>query len=116
MNIINSDLIGIPSDIGVWTELHAKRRMQLCPNNFRSDVFLDANGRAQYSNDQTEMDKAQISWTERHEALFMSFCPGDQTVISCYPMVCVAKSSRIFALIISIAMRFSPPRGTIKSA
>ncbi|MDP3705139.1 MAG: hypothetical protein Q8R24_04425, partial [Legionellaceae bacterium] len=25
---------------GLWTELHAKRRMQFCPNNFRSVMFI----------------------------------------------------------------------------
>ncbi|MDP3705097.1 MAG: hypothetical protein Q8R24_04205, partial [Legionellaceae bacterium] len=71
---------------GLWTKLHAKKRMQFRPNNFRSVKFTDIYywvksiyfmKTVAYSviNELVGSNGSQVSWTERHEAFFMSFCP-----------------------------------------
>ncbi|MDP3705078.1 MAG: hypothetical protein Q8R24_04110, partial [Legionellaceae bacterium] len=70
----------------LWTKLHAKKRMQFRPNNFRSVKFTDICYWVEsiyfmktvaycIINELVEGNRSQVSWTERHEALLMSFCP-----------------------------------------
>jgi hypothetical protein len=65
--------------------------MQFYSNNVRTDVFLDLKMSDRISlvvkikileaiYNQIGENGSQISWTERHEALFMPFCPKSKLI------------------------------------